>query len=156
MLALVVAGAFVAVSVRTNPLIGSKLFSISKLKVVSIPFSVLAAVVEEVWFRRALMDAIQAKGYGILAQIFLSAIVFGGLHAVWGIGARSLRVAIGAVIATSLLGAALAIVYIAAGRVVAPCIFAHAAINIALEPWLLIAALTRGIEERRVPTPTHD
>lgn len=57
-------------------------------------------------------------------------------------------------IATSLLGGALAIVYLAAGRVVAPCIWAHALINLVLEPWLLVAAMTRGMEQRVAATAT--
>lgn len=52
-------------------------------------------------------------------------------------------------IATGLLGIALAVVYLASGRILAPCIWAHVAINLILEPWLLIAAMTRGLIIRR-------
>ena len=39
----------------------------------------------------------------------------------------------------------LAIVFLASDRVLAPCIWAHISINLILEPWLLIAAMTRGL-----------
>jgi hypothetical protein len=57
-----------------------------------------------------------------------------------------------------LLDAALAVVYLAAGRVLAPCVWSHAAINVVLEPWLLVAAMSRRVSRRAVadragPTP---
>ena len=36
----------------------------------------------------------------------------------------------------------LAIVYVVGGRAIAPCIAAHAVLNLLIEPWLLIAAIT--------------
>lgn len=51
---------------------------------------------------------------------------------------------IGAVRSTTLLGLALAVVFILAGRIVFPCVVAHFTINLVLEPWLLYAYI--GLE----------
>jgi CAAX protease family protein len=66
--------------------------------------------------------------------------VFGIGHGIWGVFGKSLRIAVGATVATSILGAMMAVVYITAGRSVAPCIVAHAIINAAIEPWLIMEA----------------
>jgi hypothetical protein len=44
-------------------------------------------------------------------------------------------------LATSILGGALAIVYLIAGRSVAPCIVAHFLLDLFVEPGLVLAAL---------------
>jgi membrane protease YdiL (CAAX protease family) len=59
---------------------------------------------------------------------------------VWGLFGRSVRAARGATIATGALGAALAIVYLVAGRSLAPCIVTHFVINALIEPGLVLAA----------------
>jgi hypothetical protein len=51
-------------------------------------------------------------------------------------------VALGAAAATGLLGALLGGVYLLAGRQLAPCIWAHTLINLALEPWMVLAAVS--------------
>jgi hypothetical protein len=79
-------------------------------------------------------------------QVVWSAVVFGAAHAIWGLVARNYRIAVGSMIATGLLGAALGVVYLASDRVVAPCIWAHIVINLVIEPWLLIAAMTAGLQ----------
>ena len=68
--------------------------------------------------------------------------IFGAVHVVW-IGFAGPRGTAGVVGATTLLGAALAIVYLAAGRSVVPCVAAHVAINAVLEPWLVLTAAER-------------
>jgi uncharacterized protein len=52
-----------------------------------------------------------------------------------------MRAAIGATIATGVLGAAPALVYLAADRNLAPCIAAHFLINALIEPGLVLAAI---------------
>jgi hypothetical protein len=60
---------------------------------------------------------------------------------VWGIFGKSIRAAAGATIATAVLGCALAVVYLASGRNVAPCVFSHFLINALIEPGLVLAAV---------------
>jgi len=111
--------------------------------------AVAAGILEEAVFRKTIMDAAMHHGLDAPAQVALSALAFGLAHGVWGLFGRSVRAAIGATVATALLGAALAVVYLIAGRSLAPCIAAHFAINLAIEPGLVLAA-TRGEMSARV------
>jgi membrane protease YdiL (CAAX protease family) len=56
----------------------------------------------------------------------------------WGL--KNMKAGVNAFISTSILGAALAIVYLVSGRSLAPCIVAHFIITALIEPGLLIAA----------------
>lgn len=57
-----------------------------------------------------------------------------------GLFGTSKRAAAGATLITALLGTALALVYVLAGRLLMPCIAAHFFINALLEPGLVLAA----------------
>ncbi|MDP9038593.1 MAG: CPBP family intramembrane metalloprotease [Acidobacteriota bacterium] len=145
LLALLCAAVFTANTVRRSPLIRDNFFRVDATKLFAVLlFAPVTGVFEEMYFRKALMDGVQARGGGALAQIALSAVVFGLGHGIWGLFGRSLRIAAGATVATALLGAALAVVYLAAGRSAAPCSVAHALINACIEPWLILAAASRS------------
>ena len=145
-LAAIVVTLFCAAGMRGYPLIKQHLFDWGPIKLVAIVFAFFSGVMEEVWFRYGVMNWAQSHGHGPAAQVVYSALIFGAVHAVWGVAARNWRVATGSMVATGLLGAALGVVYIVSDRALAPCIWAHVAINLVLEPWLLIAAMTRGFE----------
>jgi hypothetical protein len=95
------------------------------------------------------MDWSMIHGQRIALQIAISALAFGAVHAIWGVAGGNLRAALSTMLVTGALGAALAVVYIVGGRSVAPCVAAHMATNLLLEPWLIIAAATNGW--RRAP-----
>ena len=101
-------------------------------------------------FRRWTMNWLMAHGQGAIVQMLGSGLLFGSLHGVWGVMGKSIRVAIGATVATGLLGVLLAIVFLLAGRSLAPCIVSHFLINLFIEPGLVLAA-TRGEMGRREP-----
>jgi CAAX protease family protein len=107
--------------------------------IMAVPTSIL----EEVFFRQMVMDTLQRAGQGALAQIAVSALVFGGVHVVWGVRG-GLRAALNAVLATTVLGLLLGVVYLASQRVVLPCVLAHFVLNAVLEPWLVYAYALRG------------
>lgn len=115
------------------------LFRIDTLKYLALVAAVMAGVVEEVVFRKLLMDALMARGFGPVVQVVASALAFGLAHAVWGL--RSLAAGLNAVLSTTVLGGALAIVYLAADRSLAPCVAAHAVITALIEPGLILAAI---------------
>lgn len=141
-LAAIVAGAFVWQSARL-PSVRANLIRPSLLKILGLAVAVAAGILEEVVFRKWLMDYLNDQAIGSLTQILASGLAFGLAHGIWGLMARSLRAAVGAAVITGALGAALGIVYIIAGRSVAPCIAAHFLINALIEPGLVLAA-TRG------------
>jgi hypothetical protein len=108
----------------------------------AIPMALISGIFEEAFFRRALMDGMMHRGSGPVMQVAISALSFGAVHAIWGVGARNLRAAAAAMIVTGSLGAALAVTYLIGDRSLAPCTASHIAINLALEPWLIITAVT--------------
>lgn len=113
----------------------------SFLKVLGIAVAITAAMCEEGLFRKALMDHLAVEHYGVAIQVAASAFAFGALHGVWGLFRGSIVAAIGATVATGVLGLALAIVYVISDRVLAPCVVAHFLINLVIEPGLMLAAV---------------
>ena len=139
-LALIVAAVFVVLSLRL-PSVRANLVRPSALKAIAVVLAVFAGILEEMVFRKLLMDFLAAKDLIIILQILISGLVFGIAHGVWGLFGGSIRAALGATLATGVLGAALAVVYIASGRNLAPCIAAHFLINLLIEPGLVLAAV---------------
>lgn len=139
-LAAVVSAAYIMYAMRGLPIIGKLMLNFAAFKLLGPLLAVPSAILEEVFFRQFLMDAFIHSSPAV--QILLSAFTFGLAHAVWAIrGGR--QAFAGAVGSTGILGAALAIVYLAAGRIVLPCIAAHFIINVVLEPWLMYAYVMR-------------
>ena len=99
----------------------------------------------------ALSAASAACGGGAALQLLASAATFGAAHATWGLFDGQRAVALGAARTTAWLGGALAPVYLAGGRSLAPCIAAHVLVTAADEPGPLLAAV-RG--EMRATRPT--
>jgi hypothetical protein len=149
-LAAMIAVAYVAYAAAASPFIGAHMLRpwhwgpYAAVRVAALPMALISGFFEEAFFRKMLMDLAMHHGAAIAAQIAISAAAFGAVHAVWGLLGGSLRGALAAMLATGLLGAALALLYVAGGRSVGPCIATHIAINLLLEPWLIIAAATHA------------
>jgi membrane protease YdiL (CAAX protease family) len=118
------------------------------VRLIAIPMSFVTGFFEEVFFRKYLMTVIERDGHGPLAQIVVSAAVFGVAHGIWAVAGGNWRAAIGPVISTSILGLLLAIAFILGDRSLAPCVAAHIAINLFLEPWLIMTSATRSWGKR--------
>jgi len=134
------------------PSVRKNLFRPSSLKVLALLVAVSAGILEEVMFRRWTMNFLQEHGYGILSQVLGSGVVFGLLHAVWGLFGGNFRAAAGAMVATGLLGVMLAVVFILAGRSLAPCVAGHFFINSLIEPGIMLAALRGEMSRRSAPS----
>jgi membrane protease YdiL (CAAX protease family) len=141
-LALIIAGAYVIYTMRAIPLVADMQREISMFKLLGIASAVVGGIVEEAIFRRWIMDALASGGFPIIAQVAVSAVAFGLAHGLWALVGRDSRSALLAIVSTSLLGLSLAIIYLAAGRNLGPCILAHVAINVVIEPWLMLSAVT--------------
>jgi membrane protease YdiL (CAAX protease family) len=113
------------------------------LKLIAVVAAVMAGIIEEVVFRKLVMDALQARGFGSVMQIAASALSFGIVHLAWGI--KNIAVGINAALSTTILGAALAVVYIVGERSLAPCVVAHVLISGLIEPGLMLAAVSGRI-----------
>lgn len=133
---------FTAFAMRL-PSVRANLFRPSALKLLALLLAVTSGILEEVMFRRWTMNYLQEHGCGLVLQVLGSGLAFGLLHGVWGVFGGSLRAALGATLATGFLGVMLAIVFLAGGRSLAPCVVAHFVVNALIEPGLVLAA-TRG------------
>jgi len=147
-LAMIVAGILIAYSASRFPSVRSTLFSLSALKLLAVAVAITAGVCEETVFRKLVMDALRQQSTAL--QVVASAAAFGAAHGVWGAFRGSARAAVGATLATGVLGAALAVVFVASHRVLAPCVTSHVLINLFAEPGLVLAAV-RGEMGRRMP-----
>jgi membrane protease YdiL (CAAX protease family) len=116
----------------------SYMFKIDRLKVVAIVAAVFSGIMEEVIYRKWIMDYLESQDFSFILQVILSGLAFGMIHLLWGI--KNIKAGVNAFISTSLLGFALAIVYLVSDRSLAPCIVAHSIITALIEPGLLIAA----------------
>jgi hypothetical protein len=151
-LALFTTVVFVGHGVRL-PSVREHLLRPSWLKVLSIGLAIAAGILEELYFRQILMDWAMKNGAGAVVQVLFSAVIFGLAHSIWAFFRGSWRAGLGAMVATGILGFMLAIVYLASNRSLGPCVAAHFAVDIFLEPGLVLAAVRgemgRGL--RRAP-----
>jgi uncharacterized protein len=151
-LAAIVGIAYVAYTLKAIPFIAGMQREISLFKLLGIIAAVVGGIVEEVFFRRWVMDTLMFRGFASVTQVIISGIAFGLAHASWTLlSKRDLKFSLPAIISTSILGVFLAIIYLAGGRNLGPCIFAHIMINVVIEPWLMLSAVSgmwRAKQER--------
>ncbi len=139
----ITAVAYVLHTMRTIPFVASMQREISLFKLLGILSAVVGGIVEEVFFRRWIMDMFMSGGFNPILQVIISGIAFGLAHWSWTLLAkRDFKATLPTIISTSILGIFLAIIYLAGGRNLGPCIFAHVLINIVIEPWLMLSAVS--------------
>jgi membrane protease YdiL (CAAX protease family) len=105
---------------------------------------VVAGFVEETLFRGFLINELRRSGFGTAAQVILSSVCYGAVHAAWGLtsGAFTLQLVGGAVIGTTVFGFGCAAVYLLSRRSLMPVILSHGLIDLAIEPWLFMVAVS--------------
>jgi uncharacterized protein len=126
---------------RRLPSVRANFFAVSGLKLLALAVAIAAGLCEEAIFRKLLMDTLARHEFSVLLQVVASALAFGLMHGIWGAFRGSLAAAVGATVATGALGLALALVYIASHRLLAPCVVSHFLINALAEPGLVLAAV---------------
>jgi len=142
-LAMITAIAYVLYTMKAIPFVASMQREISLFKLLGVLSAVVGGIVEEVFFRRWIMDMLMSGGFNPILQVIISGIAFGLAHTSWTLLAKSdFKVTLPAIISTSTLGIFLAIIYLAGGRNLEPCIFAHVLINTVIEPWLMLSAIS--------------
>ena len=107
-----------------------------------------AGVCLQTIFRGFVMTQARDAGLPVVIQILLSAILFALAVARFGWGGTPGRPNFWVLVATTassaILGAALAIIYVVGRRSLAPAIFAHAAIDMIVEPGMALFAAMGG------------
>ncbi len=131
------------ISVRRLPPVKAHMFRLDGLKLLALVAAVGAAIVEEVVFRRLVMDFLDRAKMGPVLQVLAAGVTFGLVHLFWGL--HSWKAGVNAAVSTTLVGLALGIVYLLADRSLAPCVVAHFVMTGLAEPGLIRAALEDGI-----------
>jgi uncharacterized protein len=154
-LATIIAIAYVLYTMKAIPLVLAKQREISLFKLLGILSALVGGIVEEVFFRRWTMDMFMKGGFNPILQVIISGVAFGLAHTSWTLlTKRDFKVTLLVIISTSILGIFLAIIYLAGGRNLGPCIFAHVLINIVIEPWLMLSAVSgKWRTQHRIATP---
>ena len=147
-LGLLIATFYAAYPIRQIPLVGEHWRAVSLLKLLGLLVAVAASLVEEAFFRRFLMDGLMRVGWSIAFQVLASGLVFGVAHASWALITGRLEAGVGAMIATGILGTALAIVYVLGNRSLAPVVVAHFIVTAAIQPGIMIAAFSGQMRVR--------
>ena len=142
-LATIVGIVYIFYTMRAIPFVASMQREISLFKLLGILSAIVGGIVEEVFFRRWVMDMLMSRGFASITQVIISGVAFGLAHASWTFVKRDFKFALPAIISTSILGIFLAVIYLTGGRNLGPCIFAHVMINIVIEPWLMLSAVSR-------------
>jgi membrane protease YdiL (CAAX protease family) len=142
-LATIVGSVYVFYTMKAIPFVASMQREISLFKLLGILSAVVGGIVEEVFFRRWIMDNFMSCGFNPILQVVISGVAFGLAHTSWTLlEKREFNVTLPAIISTSILGFSLAIIYLVGRRNLGPCIFAHVLINIVIEPWLMLSAVS--------------
>ncbi len=141
-LATITAIAYVLYTMQVIPLVFAQQKEISWFKLLGILAALVGGIVEEVFFRRWLMDFLMSRGLPAILQIVFSGVAFGLAHTSWILARGDIKFTLPAILSTSILGMLLAIIYLVGGRNLGPCIFAHVLINIIIEPWLMLSSVS--------------
>jgi hypothetical protein len=97
---------------------------------------------EEIMFRGVAIQSLAEARAPRWLQVASGTFLFGLAHLGWAAISGNLAVGIGAAVFTSILGLALSLLFLWGGRSLWPCLAAHAAINLLIEPWLVFAVMS--------------
>lgn len=108
---------------------------------------IVAGFVEEIFFRGFVMTELKWSGFGGTVQVIVAGVLFGIAHSGWGLFSKHIDwpALIGAVIGTTILGAAFAVAYLASRRSLMPVIACHMVMDLLIEPWLIVAGLSAAL-----------
>jgi len=102
-LAAIVGIVYVSYTLKAIPFIASMQREISLFKLLGILAAVVGGIVEEVLFRRWVMDTLMFRGFASVTQVIISGIAFGLAHAGWTLLAkRDLKFSLPAIMSTSI------------------------------------------------------
>jgi membrane protease YdiL (CAAX protease family) len=106
-----------------------------------------AGFCEELVFRGFVMSVLSWAGVGRVTQVLASGLLFGLAHVGWTTLGASFdpRLLLGPVISTTVLGMLYAGIYLLGKRSLTPVIASHTITDVIIEPWLLLAALSKTL-----------
>lgn len=142
LLAFIIMIGYIMYTAWAVPFVKEHLFTFSWLKVIGIWSAFVSGIVEEIFFRQILMDWLSSLDLSMIIQILASGIIFGVAHGAWIFLRGEFKIATPVILSTTILGVLLAILYIVSGRNILAPIVAHTIINLFIEPWLILSAVS--------------
>lgn len=139
-LTFMVAIGYIMYTVKAVPFVRKHLLTFSWLKIIGIWAAFASGIVEEIVFRQMIMDWLMNASSTV--QVLASALIFGFAHGAWVLLRGEIKIAFPVILSTTVLGCLLAILYIVADRNILAPIVAHTLINLVIEPWLILSAIT--------------
>lgn len=139
---ILIAIGYILYTVVAIPFVRSNLLTFSWLKLIGIWAAIVTGIVEEIMFRHLLMDYLLSIEFSNLSQVLLSGIAFGIAHGTWVLLRGEIKIALPVILSTTILGCLLAMLYIYTGRSTFGPILAHIFINMVIEPWLMLSAIS--------------
>lgn len=133
---------YIFYTVMTLPFVKNNLLTVSWLKLIGIWAAIVSGIAEEIIFRHLLMDYLLSMEFSNVSQVLISGIAFGIAHCTWVLLRGEIKIAIPVIISTTILGCLLAMLYIYTGRSTFAPIVAHILINMVIEPWLMLSAIS--------------
>ncbi|MFJ7982758.1 CPBP family intramembrane glutamic endopeptidase [Lysinibacillus xylanilyticus] len=133
---------YISYTMIAIPYVKRNLLTFSWLKLIAIWAAIVSGIVEEVLFRHLLMDYLLSIELSYLSQVLISGIAFGIAHGAWVLLRGEIKFALPAILSTTILGCLLAMLYIYTGRSTFAPIIAHVLINMVIEPWLMLSAIS--------------
>lgn len=118
---------------------------VSWFRALAVPLALGSGLIEEMFFRHLLMSWFAAVGLGTVLQIIVSALLFAATHTIWVVFGRSWRAVLPILLSTFGLDVLMSLVYLASGRIVLPAVAAHIAINLLIEPGLLLSSARHAV-----------
>lgn len=147
-----VAAVYAVYTLWVVPEIRSVVLEVSWFRALAVPLALGSGLIEEMFFRHRLMSWFAAIGLGTVLQVVVSALIFAAVHTVWVVFGRRWMAVLPILLSTFGLGVLMSLVYLASGRVVLPAVVAHVAINLVIEPGLLLSSARHAVARRSALT----
>ncbi|MGJ5713049.1 CPBP family glutamic-type intramembrane protease [Staphylococcus auricularis] len=143
-LTLMIVVLYITMTLHNVPFIKDNVSRFSILKLIGIWAAIVAGFMKEFIFRKLIMDFLDYVNISVVIQVITASLVFGIVHAMWGILAGDLKLTLIIVISTSLLGLMLSLLYIFIDRNIFFPIITHISINLVIEPWLMLSVVSNN------------
>lgn len=140
-LAAAVAVCYTAYTFWAVPFVKDHATTFTALRACAVPLALVSGTLEELLFRKLLMDWLNSLDVSVVLQVLATALAFGLAHSLWALFSRDARIILPVVTATTMLGGLLGVTYLIGERNVLPAIAAHVLINLVIEPWLLLSSI---------------
>lgn len=149
LLTIVIAVGYIMYTAKVVPFVNEHLFTFTWLKVIGIWAAFVSGIVEEILFRQVLMDWLMSLHYSVVIQVLVSGVIFGVVHGAWIFLRGEFKIALPVILSTTVLGGLLAIVYVMSDRNILAPIVSHIIINLFIEPWLILSAVSGSWDDKQ-------